>query len=103
MIKTVSFSDFVDSFSDTYKNNFTYAGKRALYDYLEQYEEDTGEKVELDTVTLCCEYNEHENALECAKEYHGFTGTTEEEARTFLEDNTQVIDVEGGGVIILAF
>ena len=37
MIKTIGFCEFCDSFSDTYKNNFSYEGKRALFDYLENY------------------------------------------------------------------
>ena len=64
MIEYVNFSRFCDSFSDTYKNNFSYEGKRALFDYLEQYEEDAGEKIELDTIALCCEYTEYEDLKE---------------------------------------
>lgn len=46
MIKqTVNFSQFCDSFSDTYKDNFSYEGKRALFDYLEDLSEDTGIEV----------------------------------------------------------
>ena len=33
MYTTINFSQFCDAFSDTYKNNFTYEGKRALFDY----------------------------------------------------------------------
>lgn len=105
MYKNISFGDFLDSFSDTYTNNFTYEGKRALFDYLEQYEDDIGEKIELDTVALCCEYSEYESATEAASNYFEFewmvfnengdeTETAEEvenKAIKFLEDRTQVI------------
>ena len=37
---------------------FSYDGLEVLFDYLEQYEEDTGEAIELDVVALCCEYSE---------------------------------------------
>ena len=47
MYQSVNFSTFCDSFSDTYKNNFSYDGKRALFDYLENLEDGTGEKIEL--------------------------------------------------------
>jgi len=69
MIKTINFSEFCNSFSDTYKDNFTYQGKRALFDYLEQLEEDTGTPIELDTVALCCEYSEYESAWEAMEQY----------------------------------
>jgi hypothetical protein len=29
-----------------------------LFDYLEQYEEDTGQEIELDVISLCCDYSE---------------------------------------------
>lgn len=63
------FSDFVDSFSDSYKNNFSYEGKRALYDYLNSMSDDTGEDIELDTVALCCDYTEYESFEKLKEDY----------------------------------
>lgn len=111
MKQTVNFFQFCDSFSDTYKNNFSYEGKRALFDYLEQYEEETGEEIELDTVALCCEYSEYESAKEAAEQYNGavednkdFNEEDRERASlAWLEDQTTVIPVDGGGVIIQDF
>ena len=61
MKTTVSFSDFCDAFRDMNRNdNFSYAGKLALFDYLEQYEEECGCAVELDIIALCCEYYEQD-------------------------------------------
>lgn len=39
-------------------DQFSYDGLEVLFDYLEQYEEDTGESVELDVIAFCCEYSE---------------------------------------------
>lgn len=118
MKQTTSFSQFCDSFSDTYKDNFTYKGKRALFDYLENYEEESGEDIELDPIALCCEYSEYDSALEAMQEYQpedmpneGEEGDdlieieekNEKAAHAWLEDKTEVIDVEGGGVIIAQF
>lgn len=106
MIKTLSRYDFEDEFnsSDTYKNNFSYEGKKALFDYLEEYEEETGEKIEFDLVALCCDYTEYENWDEFIGEYedyckeHKITNTEE------LRDYTQVIPIpETDGFIIQAF
>jgi hypothetical protein len=114
----ISFSRFCDSFSDTYKDKYSYAGKRALFDYLEEIEESTGEEVELDIVAICCEYSEYDSAYEAMQEYQsedmpneGEEGDdlteiqekNEAEAKRWLEDRTQVIEVEGGGVIIAQF
>lgn len=61
MKTSINFSQFCDAFRDTGRNdNFSYAGKRALFDYLEQYEEETGCEVELDVIALCCEYYEQD-------------------------------------------
>ena len=70
MIKTINFSEFCDAFKNYDRdNNFSYDGKRALFDYLENYEEETGEKIELDIIALCCEYNEYKNLTEYLKDY----------------------------------
>lgn len=56
---SVSFSQFCDAFREMNRNeNFSYEGKRALFDYLEQYEDECGCEVELDVIALCCHYSE---------------------------------------------
>jgi len=35
MKQTINFSQFCDAFGESYKNSFSYEGKRALFDYLE--------------------------------------------------------------------
>lgn len=95
MIKqTVNFSQFCDSFSDTYKDNFSYEGKRALFDYLEDLSEDTGEDIELDTIAICCEYSEYDSIEEVQAQYPDIKDIED------LRDNTQVIEVSNGHIII---
>ena len=45
MKETVTVYRFVDAFmqSDTYKNNFSYEGLHALFEYFEQLEDDIGD------------------------------------------------------------
>jgi len=88
MIQSINFSQFCDSFSDTYKGNFSYEGKRALFDYLEQYEDETGTPVELDTIALCCEYTEYENFAEFQAD-HSYIETVEK-----IQDHTTYIPME---------
>jgi hypothetical protein len=38
-------------------DQFGYDGLRVLFDFLEQFEQDTGEEIELDVIALCCEYS----------------------------------------------
>lgn len=59
MKKTVNFYDFQHEFYRCGRGEqFSYQGLHTLYDYLIQYEDDTGEELELDVIALCCEYAE---------------------------------------------
>ena len=59
MKKTVSIYDFRDAFlANGRATQFSYEGLQVLFDYLEDYEADTGEELELDVVALCCDYVE---------------------------------------------
>ena len=117
MYKTINVYDFRDWFtnSDTYKNNFSWEGLAALFDYLEEYEESTGEKVEFDPIALCCEYSEYKSAWEAMEEYQPEDMPTVEDsegmdlveiqeasealALEWLQDRTQVLTFEGGVII----
>jgi len=87
MYKTITFSEFCDSFSDSYKNNFSYEGKRALFEYLEEYEESTGEDIELDIIAICCDYTEYENLKELQQNYDKIADLED------LQDKTQFIPI----------
>lgn len=71
--------------------NFSYAGLNALFDYLEQYEEDTGEEIELDVIAICCDFTEYENLAEFQANYG-----TEYETIDDIRDNTTVIGIDMG-------
>ncbi len=98
MKQTINFSEFTDRFRDMDRdNNFTYEGKRALFDYLEEYEEDTGEEIELDVIALCCEYTEYKNLAELQENY------TDIESIEKLRDHTTVIMIDDERFIIQDF
>ena len=78
---------FLDSFSDTYKNNFSFEGERALFDYLEEYSEEVGGDIELDPIALCCDYTEYDSLKDLQDNYIKIK-TIEE-----LQDNTQYIPI----------
>ena len=111
MKQNVNFYEFEQAFRahDRF-DNFGYDGLKALFEYLEQYEEDCGEEIELDVIALCCDYSQYDSAVEAAEEMiSGWEREEDEadddfEARALkeLQDNTQVIEYDGG-VIIQAF
>ena len=86
MKQTVNVYDFERAFVDMDRaDNFSYEGKKALFEYLEQYEEDTGEEIELDVIGLCCDYSEFDTALEAAREY-GYEPDNDPEALEYLSN-----------------
>lgn len=60
MKQTIDVYDFIDAFR-TYDrmDNFSIDGLHALFNYLEEYEEDTREQIELDVISLCCDFSEY--------------------------------------------
>ena len=97
MKSTVSLSDFRDAFQIR-KENFTYAGLEALFNYLEEYEEDTGQEIELDVIVFCCEYTEYENLAEFQQDYNEDYETLED-----IEEATIVIRIDDDAFIIQCF
>ena len=71
MIDTGTKTNFIDWFrkSELRKDQFTYGALDSLFDYFEQLEEDTGEKVSFDPIAICCEFTEYENIEEFNKDY----------------------------------
>ena len=100
MIEIINKSQFMDRFSQMGREEqFTYDGKVALFEYLEEYEESTGEQQELDIIALCCEYTEYETIKDFWKDYNKEDYPNIEAIR----DNTEVIMVGEEGFIIQQF
>ena len=61
MKQSVSFTDFTRAFHDCGRGTqFTHEGLKALFEHLEDYEDATGEEIELDVIALCCDFSEYE-------------------------------------------
>ena len=70
MKKTINIYDFREAFRKAGRGDqFTYDGLTALFEYIEDYEEGTGEEIELDVIGLCCEYTEYESIGEFWLDY----------------------------------
>ena len=94
MIDTITKYQFSD---EMVKHGFSYDGSKALFNYLEQLEEDCDIKIKFDPIALRCEYDEYESLEELNKNYN------EDYDMQSLSENTQVIDVDGERLIIQAF
>ncbi len=99
MKESVSFSRFSDAFQDYNRDsNFSYEGKRALYDWLEEYEDSTGEEQELDVIALCCDFTEWESLKEF-NDNHSIGAT----CLVDIEQHTTVIKIDDDRFITQAF
>jgi len=99
MKTTIDYYEFERWFFDHRPNNFSPAGLKSLYNYFEDYEEDTGESVEFDPIALCVEFTEYENIDEFHKNYDKDTYPNKDE----IMDYTQVIEVGLESFIIADF
>lgn len=75
------------------KDNFSYNGKIALFERLEDFEEETGEEIEYDPIAIRCDFTEYANLEEIKSQYHDIHTIDD------LHDNTWVIEFEGGIII----
>ena len=111
MKKVVWFCDFQDAFRNYLReNSFSYEGLKALYDYIEEYEESCWIEMELDVIALDCEFTEYSSIKEAYEVYENdYAELCEDEedrderANQYLLENTQVIHMDNGGIIISNF
>lgn len=99
MKTTVTSHQFVEAFRACGRESqFSRAALLALFEYLEEYENSTGEEIELDPIGICCEWAEYSSAREAASEY-GFEAEDDDEAEKWLGRKTTVVQFDGGLVV----
>jgi len=105
MQTTTTFSAFCDAFRDMGRNDqFSYAGKRALFDFLEEVAPDT----ELDVIALCCEF--YESDIDSIISDYGIDVSDAEDddekadiVEEYLQDNTYLVARIGTDFVYAAF
>ena len=65
----MNFYDFGLWFERHRPTNFSRSGLRALFDYFEEFEEDTGQEWEFDGIALCCDFTEYDDLDEFKANY----------------------------------
>ena len=99
MKKTINFYEFSRWFEKNRPNNFSRVGLIGLFDYLEEYEDATGNEIEFDPIALCCEYTEYEDL----EEFHANYDAEEYPDIDTIQDYTQVIELGNESFIIQNF
>ena len=94
MKDTVTEYQFVDTMAQK-QHGFSYEGAKALFQYFEQYEQDIGEEMEFDPVTIRCDFDEYEN-LKAIQENYQDIETLED-----LQNHTTVIEIPNSDRLII--
>jgi len=112
MYRNINFCEFCDAFRDMGRNEqFSYEGKRVLFDYLEEMESATGEDMELDVIAICCEFSE-DSPEDIADMYSidlsEFDPDTDDEnirdhVIEYLENETMVAGYSPNGIVYMQF
>ena len=99
MKTTVNGSDFINAFlahDGRYDQMGGYPGLHALFKYLSDYEDSTGEEIELDVIALCCDWGHYDSLADAYAELIGEDAEGEEAMLAELEDRTVVIQYGAG-------
>ncbi len=88
MKKTIDVYQFRDTFKDYDRDDFSYEGYEALFDWFEEYDNCSDTETELDVIAICCDFTEYENLEELKREH-------DVESIEELEENTIVIPISG--------
>ena len=96
MVEQVNFNRFCDRFKSMSRDtNFSYEGKKALFDYLEDYELEADKPYELDVIALCCEYTEYNSVKDFQEDYGDDYDSIDD-----IQEATQVIEFDTGFIIL---
>ena len=99
MRKTITLYDFRNDFQAIRPGQFSYKGLAALFEYFEDLESQTGEEIELDVISICCEYTEYEDLESFWQDYDKDEYASIED----IQEATTVIMVDEKRFIIQQF
>lgn len=109
IVQTLTKSCFVSAFKQSSrKDQFSYEALEAIFDYLEEYSNSTGENVEFDIIAICCDWTEA-HWSDIAKFYgilfdDEMTEDDKQEAVSdFLCEETQFVELSNGVFVYLQF
>jgi len=63
MKTTITESDFIRDFERIRPKHFSHDGLKALFAYLGEFEEQTGDEIEFDVIGLCCDFAEYNTSI----------------------------------------
>ena len=84
------------TFTDTMiKHGFSYEGTKALFEHLEQYEQDCDHELEFDPIAFRCEFSEYENLKKVQDNYTDIKDLED------LRNHTTIIEIPNTDRLII--
>lgn len=111
MKQTITENMFIEAFRNSSRSEqFSIEALRAIFEYIENYEQDSGEEIELDIVAVCCDWSEdtpEEIAEAYGIEYDKDECTGEElsnQVFEYLNDNSAHAELlDNGNIVYVQF
>jgi len=109
MKETINLHQFREGFRQVRPNNFSYEGLQILFEYLEQFEDDTGDELEFDVIAFCCDFAEDDwqsiaaNYQGCSLDDDASDDDKMEAVADFLSDEGVYIGQTEGRIIYRQF
>ena len=99
MYTRVTEDNFRNTFltSANYSENFSYSGLTALYDYFSELEDELGESIEFDYISIAGEYSE----LTIDELRDNYFIDKDIDVIEYLQENTIVIEIENSDRVII--
>lgn len=107
---TLNTNQIADMIRQDSPDSWSYNGAKALAEYMEEYEEESGEEVEFDAVEIRCGWSEYDSLIDFADDHSSTLqldkekewNELEEEIREFIQERGHLIEFDGG-IIVSAF
>lgn len=110
MKQSINFSQFIDAFKAHNRyDGYGYEALKVIFEYLEEYEDSTGEEIELDVISICCDYTV-QGHTGIAQDYSidlseadGDVEAEEQIVLDYLNDHTTVLGRCDTGIVYQVF
>lgn len=97
--------------SDNYSTSFSLEGAKAVQAYMDELSEETDQPMEFDPIAWCVEFTEYDSVEEAYREHYGDDSdlpeeqrrTTREQQLEYFQDNTTVMELDNGHIIVGEF
>jgi hypothetical protein len=106
MKTTLTTTEAIDILRGDEFANWSYNGAKALVEWLEQYEDETGCEFDFCRVTLRCDFSEYQSLVAWADAYGADLGEApeddeerDEEIREYILERGQLIEFNGGVIV----